>query len=126
MNQRDLKNISSRIILRWKINRISFIFWSIFLPRHLFIIFVHILYNHYFFLYRSIISNNFLLIWYFCHFDKYYNYRWTSLSAVFLSANLLIHNWNIGLKGQISSQNVSFYLRIQYLRSKIAGRIYRE
>jgi hypothetical protein len=27
-------------------------------------------------------------------------------------------------KGQISSQNVSFYLRIQYSRSQIAGYIY--
>ncbi len=32
----------------------------------------------------------------------------------------------IGVKGQISSQNVSFYMGIQYLRFKIAGRIYRE
>ncbi len=30
----------------------------------------------------------------------------------FLAANLLIHIWKIGLKGQISSQNVSFYLWI--------------
>ncbi len=36
------------------------------------------------------------------------------------------YQYNIVKKGQISSQNVSFYLRIQYLRSKIAGRIYRE
>ncbi len=33
---------------------------------------------------------------------------------------------NIGVKGQISCQNMSFYMRIQYLRSKIAGRIYCE
>ncbi len=45
---------------------------------------------------------------------------------VFLSANSFIHNWNIGKKDQISSQNVSFYLRIQYSRSKKAGRIYRK
>ncbi len=37
-----------------------------------------------------------------------YKYRRTSLSAVFLSANSLIHIWNIGQKGQISSQNASF------------------
>jgi hypothetical protein len=36
---------------------------------------------------------------------------------------LPIHIRKIGLKGQISSQNVSFYLRIQYSRSKIAGRM---
>jgi hypothetical protein len=29
-------------------------------------------------------------------------------------------------KGQISSQNLSIYLRIQYPRSKLAGLIYRE
>jgi len=52
------------------------------------------------------------------------NYRWTSLSAVFLSADSLIHECKISLKGQISSQNVSFYLRIQYSQSKIVGRIY--
>ncbi len=43
-----------------------------------------------------------------------------------LSTNSLFHNWKISLKGQISSQNVSFYLRIQYSRSKIAGPIYSE
>jgi hypothetical protein len=53
-------------------------------------------------------------------------YRWTSLPAVFLSANSLINVSKIGLKCQIPSQNVSFYLRIQYSRSKIVGRIYRE
>ncbi len=54
-------------------------------------------------------------------FYKILQYRWTSLSAVFLSANLLIHIWNI--KGQIYRQYVSFYQRIQYSRSKMAGRI---
>jgi hypothetical protein len=38
----------------------------------------------------------------------------------------LIHISKIGLKCQISNQNVSFYLRIQYSRSKTAGRVYRE
>ncbi len=52
--------------------------------------------------------------------------RWTSLSAVFLFANSLIHIWDIKKNGHIYSQIVSFYLRIQYSRSKIAGRIYRE
>jgi hypothetical protein len=37
------------------------------------------------------------------------------------SANSLIHIVNTGLKCQISSQNVSFHLRIHYLQSKIAG-----
>ncbi len=55
-----------------------------------------------------------------------FKYRWTSLSAVFLSANSLFHIWRIGLKCQIYSQNVSFYLRIQYSWYKIAGRIYLE
>ncbi len=36
------------------------------------------------------------------------------------------HIWNIDKKGQISGQNMSFYLRILYSRSKIEGRIYRE
>jgi hypothetical protein len=45
-------------------------------------------------------------------------YRWT------LSANSLIHIQNIGLKQQIPRQNVSFYMRIQYSRSKIVERIY--
>jgi hypothetical protein len=44
----------------------------------------------------------------------------------FLSADLLIHECKISLKGHISSQNVSFYLQIQYSRFKIAGRIYLE
>jgi hypothetical protein len=51
---------------------------------------------------------------------------WTFLSIVFLSANSLIHISKIGLKYQITHQNVSFYLRIQYLRSKLAERIYLE
>jgi hypothetical protein len=48
---------------------------------------------------------------------------WTSLSADFL---FVYSHLNIGLKRQIPSQNVSFYMRIQYPRSKIVGRIYRE
>jgi hypothetical protein len=40
-------------------------------------------------------------------------YRWTSSPAVFVSANSLIHECKIILKGPISSQNVSFYLQIQ-------------
>ncbi len=32
--------------------------------------------------------------------------------------------WNIGIQGKISSQYFSFYLQIQYSRSKIAGRIH--
>jgi hypothetical protein len=45
----------------------------------------------------------------------------TSLSAVLSSAHLLIHITNFGLKGQISSQDVSFYVfLILYSRSKIA------
>jgi len=47
-------------------------------------------------------------------------YRWTLLSADFLSANLLIHICKIGLKGQIASQNVSFYLRILSANSVFA------
>ncbi len=54
---------------------------------------------------------------------SFFVYRWTSLSAVFLSVNFLIHIGNIGIKCKISSQNPSFYLQIQYSRSKIAGRI---
>ena len=50
-----------------------------------------------------------------------FKYRRTSLSAVLLSANSLLHT---GLKGRIFGQKVSFYLRIQYSRSKIAGRVY--
>ncbi len=42
-------------------------------------------------------------------------YRRT-LSVVFLSANLVIRIGNIGLKCKMSSQNVSFYLLIQYSR----------
>jgi len=37
-------------------------------------------------------------------------YKQTSLSAVFLSADSLIHKCKIYIKGQISSQNVSFYI----------------
>jgi len=70
------------------------------------------------------LSRNFLTILGPSH--KYFRYRWTSLFAVFLSADSLFHKCNISLKGQISSQNVSFYVRIQYSRSKIVGRIYRE
>jgi len=36
-------------------------------------------------------------------------YRWTSLSAVFLSADSLIYKCKIVLKGQIFSQNVSIF-----------------
>ncbi len=46
----------------------------------------------------------------------------TSLSI----RGLFIHECKISLKGQISSQNVSFCLPIQYSRSKIAGLIYCE
>jgi len=46
-------------------------------------------------------------------------YLWT-----FLSANSLIHE--IGQKWQFSSQNWTFYLRIQDLRSKMMEHIYRE
>jgi hypothetical protein len=42
-----------------------------------------------------------------------------SLTADILSANLITCFYKIGQKGYISSQNVSFYLQIQYLRSKI-------
>jgi len=49
--------------------------------------------------------------------------RWTLLSSIFVSANLLICNCKITLKGLISSQNVSFY---QYLWHKKVGRIYHE
>jgi len=46
------------------------------------------------------------------------------LSFIFV---LRIHECKIrSLRGQIPSENVSLYLRIQYLRSKIVGRIYRE
>ncbi len=38
------------------------------------------------------------------------------------SLNLLIRECEINLKSQISSQNVSFYLIIEYLRCKILGR----
>jgi len=48
-----------------------------------------------------------------------FKYRRTSLSTVYLSADSLNHKCKNSLKCQISSQNVSFYLRIQYLRSKI-------
>jgi len=40
---------------------------------------------------------------------KYVNYGWTSESA-----KSLVHKYKISLKGQISSQNVSFYLRIRF------------
>jgi hypothetical protein len=42
----------------------------------------------------------------------------------FLSAKSLIHICKIALKGQIASQNVSFYLQIQYSRSKIEAYLY--
>jgi hypothetical protein len=45
-------------------------------------------------------------------------YRWTSSSAVFLSPNSLIHISKIGSNCQIHSQNVSFYLRIQYVHDR--------
>ncbi len=60
---------------------------------------------------KSMTKTIFTLVTSVCISEKY---RWTSLSVVFLSANSLIHIWNIDKKGQISSQNVSFYLRIQF------------
>ncbi len=48
------------------------------------------------------------------------------MSAVFLFANSLNHLLKIGLKCQIYYRNVSLYLRIQFSRSEIAGRIYLE
>jgi hypothetical protein len=45
---------------------------------------------------------------------RHYRPRLTSFSAVFLSANLIIHYSKIGRKSQISSQNMSFYLQIQF------------
>ncbi len=63
-------------------------------------------------------------------------YRRPSLFAFIVQVNLVIRGLFIcefacsltkyWFKCQNSSQNASFYLRIQYLRSKIAGRIYSE
>jgi len=68
---------------------------------------------------KSYSNKQIIMFWF-----KKTEYRWTSLSAVFVSANLLICECQISLKGQISSQNVSFYLQIQDSQPKIAGHIY--
>ncbi len=86
------------------------------------------------FIFRLLLQSRFFNRTIFC---DYYNSLYqplmistlrTSLSAVFLSADSLIHIGNIGLKcqkRQISNQNVSFYLRIQYSRSTYPPQITR-
>jgi len=46
------------------------------------------------------------------------NYRRTSLSAVFLSVNLLVYQFKISLKGQNSRQNVSFMCKFSIFSPK--------
>jgi hypothetical protein len=61
-------------------------------------------------------QKSFFLIWLFDGFvykglaSWHTRSSWTLLSAVFLSANSLIHISKMGFKCQIPSQNVSFYL----------------
>ena len=61
-----------------------------------------------------------------CYIIRYIDTRRALLFAAILSFNLLNQGCKISLKGQVPSHNVSLYLQIQYLRSSIVGRIYRE
>jgi len=51
------------------------------------------------------------------YFRVLWQYRWTSLSVVFLSANLLIPFWNIGLK-DVSTANNEDHLYIWFKKVK--------